>query len=365
MGMTVPLRLLRPVLLWLVFAAALPAQTERDRSGGRALLYADANFRGDVIVLYPGDRIDDFGRQRFDNGQPANDRISSIRLEGPLELMLYAHGNYGGDVLRLTDSISNLSDLPGPGRRGTWNDTISSATVAALVEPRRPRWPGGTGRGDVRGPRVELYSDANYRGSRLVLTPGDRIGNLADVGFDDGTAANDRISSIRVQGGTALVVHDDAGFRGASLVVDESIPNLAFRGDRPGGRSWNDAISAIVVTHARAVNNAEELVTRAYRELLGRDPDAPALAHYAAAMRTQGYGEAELRSEIRRSREFRERDAKNAVQRAYREILRREADPEGLANFIRMMVDEGWSEGRVREAMRSSEEFRKRSTQGG
>jgi hypothetical protein len=139
MGMTVPLRLLRPALLWLVFAAALPAQTERDRSGGRALLYADANFRGDVIVLYPGDRIDDFARQRFDNGQPANDRISSIRLEGSLELMLYANGNYGGDVLRLTDSVSNLSDLPGPGRRGTWNDTISSATVAALVETRRPR----------------------------------------------------------------------------------------------------------------------------------------------------------------------------------------------------------------------------------
>lgn len=338
--------------------ATLAAQPARERSGDRALLYAEADFRGDAIVLYPGDRIEDFARQRFDNGQPANDRVSSIRLEGRMELVLYADSNFRGDALRLAESVSNLADLAGPNRRGNWNDCISSATVTAL-ESRRPRWSGGTGRGDVRGPRVELYSDANYRGSRLVLAPGDRISNLGDVGFEDDAQANDRISSLRVTGGAALIVHADASFRGDVLQISESIPNLAFR-DRSGGRSWNDTISSIVVTTRRAVDDAEAVVRKAYRELLGRDPDPEGLETHVRAMRNDGLTEDELRNAIRRSREYRERDAEGAIRRAYRDILKREPDDGGLATYKRFMLDQGWSEGRVREALRNSDEFRQR-----
>jgi hypothetical protein len=344
--------------LFLVATSLALAQPSRERSGGRAILYGDADFRGDAIVLYPGDRIEDFARQHFDNGQPANDRVSSIRIEGRMELVLYADANFRGDALRLTDSVSNLADLAGPSRRGNWNDCISSGMVTASAGRRQP-WPGGTGRGEVRGPRVELYSDANYRGSRLVLAPGDRVSNLADVGFDDGAEANDRVSSIRVVGGAALIVHADAGFRGGSLHIDESVPNLAFR-DGAGGRSWNDTISSIVVTTRRAVGDAEAIVTKAYRELLGRDPDPAGLENHVRAMRDEGLSEDDLRNAIRRSREYRERDAERIIRRAYRDILKREPDEGGFADYKRLVLDHGWSESRVREAMRASDEFRQR-----
>ena len=355
------LRSVCPALLCGALASTAFAQAERFRTTARAILYADADYQGDAIILYPGDRIEDFARQAFNNGQSANDRISSIQLEGRMELILHIDANFRGDALKLTDSVANLADVSGPSRRGNWNDCISSAAAAA-AEPRRPRWPGGTGRGEMRGPRVELYADANYRGSRLVLAPGDRVTNLADVGFEDGNEANDRISSIRVFDGAALVVYYDADFRGASLTVNESIPNLAFRNEGVGRRSWNDVISSIAVTDRRALTNADEVVTRRYRELLGRDPDPASLAHYAGAMRSRGFTESELQNEIRRSREFREQEADAAVRRAYREILRRDPDPEGLATYVRLMVEQAWSESRVRDVLRNSGEYRQQQS---
>ncbi|HEX2101426.1 MAG TPA: hypothetical protein VHF69_12215 [Candidatus Synoicihabitans sp.] len=359
--MNAQIRSRRAILAWFALTSLAFAQPrgDRDRAGGRVILYAEADFRGDAIVLYPGDRIENFADTRFDNGQAANDRVSSILIEGRLELVVYADGRLRGDALRLSESVSNLADLPGPSRRGNWNDTISSATVTAK-DPRRPHWPGGTGRGpSARGPRVELYPDANYGGVPLVLAPGDRISNLGDVGFPDDAKSNDRISSIRVIGPISAVVHADADFRGASLPITESIPNLAFRSDHAGGRSWNDRISAVTVTEGRGGDGAA-IVTRVYRDILGRDPEPNAVAHYSREIEARGWTESDLRNEVRRSREYRERDARAAVTRAYRDILKRDPDESGLATYIKFMVDEAWSESRVRDALRLSEEFRQR-----
>lgn len=336
------------------------AQADRGERGsrGRVILYAEADFRGAAIVLYPGDRIEDFARQSFDNGEPANDRISSVEIEGPWTVVLHADARFRGDALRLDESVSNLADLPGPSRRGNWNDLVSSAAVGRDPERRRP-WRGGTGRGPVRGPRVELYSDSNYRGSRLVLVPGDRIENLADAGFDDDEPANDRISSIRIFGDAAIVAHVDGGFRGAALRVAGDLPNLAYRSDGLPNGNWNDRISAVAVITAPDPDPAA-LVTRVYAELFGAPPDASTLDEYVALVESRGLGEAGLRTELRRTRAYRERDAAEAVRRAYRELLRRDPDESGLATYTRLMVDEGWSEARVREALRRSDEFRQR-----
>ena len=43
----------------------------------------------------------------------------------------------------------------------------------------------------------------------------------------------------------------------------------------------------------------------------------------------------------------------------YREVLKRDPDPAGLANYTAQMLEHGWDENRVREALRQSEEYRK------
>jgi hypothetical protein len=356
----------------LLLAACVPAgpmagqrqPRERDHANrGRVILYDAANFQGPAIVLYPGDRLPDFGRQFFDDGTTANDRVSSIMIDGDVELSLFVDAQYQGDALVTRDSISNLANHPGPSRRGNWNDIASSATVTA-VRDRRARWAEGTGRGEVRGPRVELYSESDYRGSRIVLSPGDKIQNLARAGFEDDTPANDRISSIRISGGAVVNVYEHANFQGGHLLIDESQPNLGLTMLGPNRRNWNDAISSVAVTTRQAATQAERIITEAFRDLLGRQPDAHNLAHYREAMQNRGLTEAELRSEIRRSLEFRHREAELAVLRAYREVLKREADPDGLATYKRLMVDQNWTEARVREALRASDEYRQRQKNG-
>lgn len=284
------------------------------RRGGRVLLYSDADFRGPFIELRPGEHVQDFALQTFDGGQPANDRISSIVVEGPVELIAYSDSRYRGDTLRLNESVSNLSDLPGPNHRGNWNDIISSATVVAIRQERRGGWSGGTGRGDVRGPRVELYSDANFRGSRLVLTPGDRVRNLADVGFEDDEGANDRISSIRIVGDVTVVVHEDGDFRGDALRLKESVPNLAFRSGRGGSRPWNDCISSVEVLngggHGPDGPSPEMIVRRAYRDILGRDVDPSGLATYTRLIEREGWSEEQVRAALRASDEYKQKRRK-------------------------------------------------------
>jgi hypothetical protein len=281
-----------------------PADHERRGGEGRVILFSEANYRGASLVLYPGDAVPNFADANFEDGGSANDKVSSIRIEGRVQLFAYTDGEFRGDALRVSESVSNLAALQGPSRRGDWNDIISSAKVGGR-EQRRPRWSGGTGRGDVRGPHIELYSEANYRGSRFVLTAGDRISNLADVGFEDDSPANDKISSIRVVGDVAVVIHADGEFRGESLRVSESIPNLAFRSRPSGGRSWNDCISSVAVT-TQDSRSAERIVTRAYREVLKRDPDPEGMRNYSRLVLEEGWTETQVRESLRASEEYRE-----------------------------------------------------------
>ncbi|PTY03764.1 hypothetical protein DB347_21265 [Opitutaceae bacterium EW11] len=299
--------------LFLGFVSIAHAQP-RDRDHGpgrraRVVLYSEADFHGSSIVLYPGDRIQDFATRSFDDGAAANDRISSVLIEGAVEFVGYSDSRYRGDSLRMTESASNLSNVPGPNHRGNWNDMISSATVVSLRGERRDRWPGGTGHGEVRGPRVELYSEAGYQGSRIVLTAGDRIRNLADVGFEDNSEANDRISSIKIVGNLSLTAYEDGDYRGSELQLNESVINLAYRQGRGGSRSWNDSISSIVVRrgddHPMDRPAAETIVRRAYRDVLGRDPDPSGLATYCRMVREEGWTEEQVRNALKASEEYR------------------------------------------------------------
>ena len=56
-----------------------------------------------------------------------------------------------------------------------------------------------------------------------------------------------------------------------------------------------------------------------------------------------------------------QRQAEQIVRQAYRDILRREPDASGLAQYTRSMLYDNWSEADVRRSLQSSQEYAQRS----
>ena len=231
------------------------------RPGGRVIIYQHAGFRGASLVLYPGDSIENMSGKNFDGGGRLNDSISSIRIEGDVEFLVYEDPRYRGEALRLTESARDLTGRFVTGGAGvSWNDRISSLRV------ERAR---GRGRDDDRGP-----------GS-------DRPGN----------------------------------------------------GGRPPA-------------------NPDKLIKDSFKDLLGREPDAAELREFRNRIKDAGWTERMLREHLRTEDRYRNEAAENIVRRAYREVLDREADPGGLRQYTWAVRDKGWTESDVRDDLRKSAEYR-------
>ena len=235
---------------------------DRRREGPRVILYQDADFRGGALVLHPGESIENMSGATFDNGTKLNDSISSIRIEGDVVVFAYENARYRGDALRLTESVRDLSGRPvAGGVSASWNDRISSIKV---------KW------------------------------------------------ARDRDQNDR-----------DRDDRGPGRPGDE----------RPHG-------------------DLEKLVKVIFNDLLGREPTPGELRDFRLRLMDQGWTEEMLRDHLRTEEHYRNEMVELIVRRAYRELLGREADPGGLKHYSRNLLEKGWTEDDVRDDLRKSAEYR-------
>lgn len=227
---------------------------DRRRDSGRVIVYQHANFGGDVLVLYPGDAIENMSGMTFENGAKLNDSISSIRVEGNAEVFGYENGRYRGEALRLTESARDLTGRPVKGAVSvTWNDRISSLRVErASARDRDPGRPG------------------------------------------------------------------DGGSRG----------------------------------------DPDKIIRAAFNDLLGREPSSGEMRDFRNRMIDQGWNERMLRDHLRTEDAYRNEAAEAIVRRAYREVLGREVDPSGLRQYSWAVREKGWTESDVRDDLRKSAEFR-------
>jgi Beta/Gamma crystallin/Domain of unknown function (DUF4214) len=216
-------------------------------------------------------------------------------------------------------------------------------------------------------PRVILYQHADFRGEALELYPGEAIENLSGRTFPNGSGLNDSVSSIRIEGGAEVYVYEHARFRGQVLRLSESVRDLSFRRlpDNPGA-SWNDHISSLKVEAARRRPGEREIdydgmIKRAYRDLLGHEPDNQGLRYYHGLMIDQGWSERMVRDHIQHGEEFRREAADRLIRRAYKDLLGREPDESGLRHYRQMVMEHDWTENEVRDNIRRSEEFRRKS----
>jgi len=104
----------------------------------------------------------------------------------------------------------------------------------------------------------------------------------------------------------------------------------------------------------------ERIITRAYEDILGRQPDKEGMRHFRSRMIDERWDEARVRAALRDSDEYRLRQIDVVINRAYDDLLRRKPDRQGQEAYRRKMLREGWDEQRVRQDIMNSDEYRRR-----
>jgi hypothetical protein len=219
-------------------------------------------------------------------------------------------------------------------------------------------------RDDVPRDGACFFEDANFRGSSFCVQAGDELSTLPQ--------GNDRVSSIRVYGRAEVVVFRDRGFRGESRRFTDHARNLL-------DDDFNDAISSIEVRdvgfrgRGRGIGsgvgrgqNPDAIVRRAYQDVLNRDPDPDGLREYRSRIIDDGWTEQQVRDALRNSPEYREQRTMNParaqqiVRQAYLNVLNREPDP-AASPYVNRVLREGWTQQDVERELRRSPEYRERA----
>jgi Peptidase inhibitor family I36/Domain of unknown function (DUF4214) len=248
--------------------------------------------------------------------------------------------------------------------------------VTETTASAQPRW------GRPNAPRAGacFYRDANFQGDYFCAQAGEEIPNLPG-------RMNDEISSIRTFGGADVAIYQRDDFGGRSTRFTSDVSNLQQQG-------WNDRLSSIRVAgrfaggpgwnsgpgwnggssvnggsrDVRSVREADQIIDRAYRDILRREPDPQGRREYRNRLLNDGWSEDQLRQTLRRSDERQDRvtetrarlsraRAEQTVREAYLSVLNREPDP-ASSSYVDRVVNEGWSQEDVARALRESEEFR-------
>ncbi len=106
------------------------------------------------------------------------------------------------------------------------------------------------------------------------------------------------------------------------------------------------------------------MVRRAYLDVLGREPDSGAQGWVDKVLRERWTEQDVIRAlrdsdEYRRGGQMTRRRAEQIVRRAYLDVLGREPDP-GAEGWVDKVLRERWTEQDVVRALRDSDEYRRR-----
>lgn len=198
------------------FAVVAAGPTASAQSWGRgaqpeagACFYEDINFGGRYFCTRVGE-----GSERVPSR--LNDEISSIRIIGPAEVIVFRDGSMRGEARRFTTAVRDL-------RNSGFNDRLTSY----VVQPR--------GYGDQRGYGSDRYGNGGYGNPSYGYGyPGGSYG-YPNGGYGDGRYDNGRYDQGR---------YDSGRYNG-------------------GGSRWT-------------YQQAATMVQQAYRRVFGREPDRDA-----------------------------------------------------------------------------------------
>ena len=101
----------------------------------------------------------------------------------------------------------------------------------------------------------------------------------------------------------------------------------------------------------------EDRITLIYEDTLGRLPSRNELRECRERAQREQWGEDDVRNDLRRGREYHQMTPEVVIQRAYRDLLGHEPDPQSMRNYRRRMVEQNWSPGQLRQAILESDEY--------
>jgi hypothetical protein len=246
---------------------------------------------------------------------------------------------------------------------------LAAAALAISLPAQAQRW----GRDDEPRDGVCFYKDTNFHGDYFCARIGE---NERDLPKD----MNDKITSIRLFGDAEVEVFQDARYEGRSTRFDGDVHDLKREG-------WNDLISSFRVRYSsdrrgygnghgrdngyNSHNNrnrynssdADRMVRNAYHDVLDRDPDDAGLRTYRSRILDDGWSESQVRDALRKSPEYRQKSqmtyskAQDIVARAYQNVLHRDPDS-GASGYINKVMRDHWTQQDVERELRKSPEYR-------
>jgi len=241
------------------------------------------------------------------------------------------------------------------------NRTFIAVTYVAVLISTSPLSAQSWGRDRVPQDGACFYKDPNFNGEYFCLRSGDALSAMPED-------MNDKISSIRTFGGATVTVFRDVRFSGRSSRFAGDVRKLKDEG-------WNDLISSVRVGggggggpyggYGRpSSSDVDRIIRRAYRDILDREPDQQGLRLYRSRMLDDGWSEDRVRDTLKNSPEYRQRGAtmtaekaQEIVRRAYLDVLRREPDP-GAQSYVNHVLRDHWSQQDVERELRRSDEYK-------
>lgn len=201
-----------------------------------------------------------------------------------------------------------------------------------------------------------FYENRNFGGDYFCVDAGADLPSIPD-------GMSDRISSLRVFGRAEVIIFRDYRFRGRSTRFDRNVRDLRDDG-------WNDVISSLEVRGRGgrgqySGGDPDRIVRRAYDDILEREPDAAGLRLYRSRIVDDGWTETQVRDALRRSPEAQKLAADKArevVRRAYLNVLKREPDA-GARGYVDRVLRDRWTQADVERELRKSPEYRGRGGQ--
>lgn len=316
----------------LLIAGTGAALAQTAVSPNRVTFYTEPNFKGEALIVEAGASVPALGQMRRANQQPWIFAISSVKVEGDARAALYSGEGFSGQRLDITASISDLYAIArGSDPGATWDRAIASVNVAG-PQPV------------VVAPPPQVVRPAPPpRPTTVVVVPSPPPGPPPPR-YDRRTA------ELIVQRAFIEVLARPADPEGLRTYRDRLMRE---------GWSEEEMIRQLQrSSEARAIN-PDQAIRQAYREVLGREADPNGLAHYRSKWK-DGWTQGQIRADLRRSNEGRDTHVRETITRAYRELLGRDPDAAGYANYERLMRERGYSERDIRQAIMASPEYRDR-----
>ena len=238
---------------------------------------------------------------------------------------------------------------------------LAVAVLGASSVATAQRW----GRESHPRDGVCFYENPDFRGDYFCVRAGDDLRSMP-------SEMNDRISSLRIFGRAEVEVYKDGSFKGKSARFDGDVRDLRLD-------IWNDRISSVRVRSGpgngsssygggrtiqeRSAGDVDQIVRRAYRDLLDREPDSAGLRLYRGHILDDDWSEAQVREAIRSSPEYKQKStmtrarAEEIVRSAYVSVLGREPDS-GSRSYVDRVMRDGWTRQDVERELRKSAEYR-------